>query len=56
MIQTIFFDFGNVLAFFDHQRAIRELVKFTDLPAAELMRCLLRHAPGRRLRDGADHN
>jgi FMN phosphatase YigB (HAD superfamily) len=40
MIQTIFFDFGNVLAFFDHQRAIRELVKFTDLPAAELMRRL----------------
>ena len=54
MIQTIFFDFGNVLAFFDHQRAIRELVKFTDLPAAELMALSLRHVPGRRLRDGAD--
>jgi len=40
MIKTIFFDFGNVLAFFDHQRTIRELVKFTHLPAAELTRCL----------------
>jgi FMN phosphatase YigB (HAD superfamily) len=40
LIRTIFFDFGNVLAFFDHQRAIRELVKFTDLTAAELTRLL----------------
>lgn len=40
MIRTIFFDFGNVLAFFDHQRAVRELVKFTELPASELMRHL----------------
>ena len=40
MIRTIFIDFGNVLAFFDHQRAIRELVRHTDLPAAELTRLL----------------
>jgi FMN phosphatase YigB (HAD superfamily) len=40
LIRTIFFDFGNVLAFFDHQRAIRELVRHSDLPAAELMRIL----------------
>ncbi len=36
MIRTIFFDFGNVLAFFDHQRAVEHLVKFTDLNAIEL--------------------
>ncbi len=36
MIRTIFFDFGNVLGFFDHQRAVDQLVKFTDLNAIEL--------------------
>ena len=36
MIRTIFFDFGNVLAFFDHGRAIREFAKFTDMDAVEL--------------------
>jgi HAD superfamily hydrolase (TIGR01509 family) len=36
MIRTIYFDFGNVLAFFDHLRAIKKLLRFTDLPAAEL--------------------
>lgn len=36
MIRTIFFDFGNVVAFFDHQRAVEKLVKFTDLNAVEL--------------------
>lgn len=36
MIRTIFFDFGNVLAFFDHQRAVEKLVKYTDLNAIEL--------------------
>jgi len=40
LIRTIFFDFGNVLAFFDHQRAIRELVRHTDLSAAELTHLL----------------
>jgi putative hydrolase of the HAD superfamily len=36
MIRTIFFDFGNVLAFFDHGRAIREFAKFTDMDPVEL--------------------
>ncbi len=36
MIKTIFFDFGNVLGFFDHQRAVEQLVKYTDLNAIEL--------------------
>lgn len=40
MIRTIFIDFGNVIAFFDHQRAVQELVRHTDLPAAELTRLL----------------
>ena len=36
MIHTIFFDFGNVLGFFDHGRAIREFAKFTDVDPVEL--------------------
>src|SRR5262245_50723728 len=40
MIKTIFFDFGNVLAFFDHQRTVRQLVTFTDVGAIELTRLL----------------
>lgn len=36
MIRTIFFDFGNVLAFFDHGRAIRKFAKFTDMNPVEL--------------------
>lgn len=35
-MRTIVFDFGNVIAFFDHQRAIARLTRFTDLPPAEL--------------------
>jgi putative hydrolase of the HAD superfamily len=35
-VRTIVFDFGNVIAFFDHQRAIRRLAPFTDLPPIEL--------------------
>jgi putative hydrolase of the HAD superfamily len=35
-IRTIFFDFGNVIAFFNHQRAVEQLVPFSDRPAAEL--------------------
>ena len=30
MIRTILFDFGNVVAFFDHERAIRRLLAHTD--------------------------
>ncbi len=36
MIKTIFFDFGNVVAFFDHSRAIREFVRFTTMDPVEL--------------------
>jgi putative hydrolase of the HAD superfamily len=36
MIRTIFFDFGNVLGFFDHGRAIREFAKHTDMDPVEL--------------------
>jgi len=35
-MKTILFDFGNVIAFFDHQRAVRQLVQYTPLTAAEL--------------------
>lgn len=37
MIKTIYFDFGNVLAFFDHGRAVRRLLAHTDLAAADLL-------------------
>ena len=36
MIKTIFFDFGNVVAFFDHGRAVKRLLSFTDLTVAEV--------------------
>lgn len=36
MIRTIFFDFGNVVAFFDHQRAVARLAAFTDVDPVEL--------------------
>ena len=36
MIRTIVFDFGNVVAFFDHGRAVRRLARFTDMDAVEL--------------------
>ena len=35
-MRTIFLDFGNVLAFFDHQRAVTKLAAFTKLPPHEL--------------------
>jgi FMN phosphatase YigB (HAD superfamily) len=35
-MKTIVFDFGNVIAFFDHQRALDRLTRYTDIPAAEL--------------------
>jgi putative hydrolase of the HAD superfamily len=37
MIKTILFDFGNVVAFFDHERALRHLVRHTDRTAEELL-------------------
>jgi putative hydrolase of the HAD superfamily len=36
MIRTILFDFGNVLAFFDHSRALEKLKHHTTIPPAEL--------------------
>ena len=36
MIRTIFFDFGNVVGFFDHQRAIARLSHYTDMAPTEL--------------------
>jgi glucose-1-phosphatase len=36
VIRTIFFDFGNVLAMFDHGRATARLKDFTDVPPIEL--------------------
>ncbi len=35
-IKTIIFDFGNVVAFFDHGRAIARLDEFTDMDPVEL--------------------
>jgi putative hydrolase of the HAD superfamily len=36
MIRTIFFDFGNVVAFFDHGRAVAQLAAFTATDPVEL--------------------
>jgi glucose-1-phosphatase len=35
-IRAILFDFGNVVGYFDHRRATRRLMTFTDLTEAEL--------------------
>ena len=35
-IKTVIFDFGNVVAFFDHSRAVARLAPYTDLPPVEL--------------------
>jgi len=40
MIKTILFDFGNVLAFFDHERALAQLVNHTDQKAERLRRLM----------------
>ena len=36
MIRTIFFDFGNVVAFFDHARAVRQFARHTAMDPVEL--------------------
>jgi len=36
MIKTIVFDFGNVIAFFDHERAVRQLLRHTDRTREQL--------------------
>jgi putative hydrolase of the HAD superfamily len=35
-IKTVIFDFGNVLAFFDHGRAVARLADYTDMEPVEL--------------------
>jgi putative hydrolase of the HAD superfamily len=35
-IKTVIFDFGNVVAFFDHSRAVARLAHYTELPPVEL--------------------
>jgi putative hydrolase of the HAD superfamily len=40
-IQTIIFDFGNVIGFFDHGRATRRLERETGLPAAHWHRLMM---------------
>ena len=35
-VKTIFFDFGNVVGFFDHNRAIAKLAAHTHLTTEEL--------------------
>jgi putative hydrolase of the HAD superfamily len=35
-VSTLFLDFGNVVGFFDHQRAVAKMVRFTPLTATEL--------------------
>ncbi len=39
-VRTIIFDFGNVVAFFDHARAVARLTLHTDMPPEELTRHL----------------
>jgi FMN phosphatase YigB (HAD superfamily) len=46
-LKTIIFDFGNVVAFFDHSRALRQLLGYTELSFEELWRILY----GSRLED-----
>lgn len=36
MVRTVILDFGNVVAFFDHARALRQLARFTDVDPVEL--------------------
>jgi len=44
-IRTVIFDFGNVIAFFDHGRAIARLAEFTDIDPVELTLILYGGAP-----------
>jgi glucose-1-phosphatase len=39
-MKTVFFDFGNVIGFFDHMRAVNRLLRFTDVPAPALFDAL----------------
>jgi putative hydrolase of the HAD superfamily len=35
-MQTIIFDFGNVIGYFDHERTLRRLAPFTDMTPAQM--------------------
>ncbi|HEY1187221.1 MAG TPA: HAD family phosphatase [Gemmata sp.] len=35
-IKTVIFDFGNVVAFFDHSRAVARLAAYTEFPPVEI--------------------
>jgi putative hydrolase of the HAD superfamily len=35
-IRTVIFDFGNVVAFFDHSRAVERLARYTGFPPVEI--------------------
>jgi putative hydrolase of the HAD superfamily len=39
-IRTVFFDFGNVIAFFDHERTTRALLPHTDVRYEDLYRAV----------------
>jgi putative hydrolase of the HAD superfamily len=47
MIQTLVFDFGNVVGFFDHRRAADRLAEYTDLTSEAILAAIL----GDRLED-----
>lgn len=40
-MKTIIFDFGNVVGFFDHYRALRPLAEHTDLSCEEMYRAVI---------------
>lgn len=44
-IKTVIFDFGNVVAFFDHGRAVARLAEYTDMDPVELTLILYGGAP-----------
>lgn len=35
-MKTLFFDFGNVIGFFDHYRSVDKLLQYTDVPRDDL--------------------
>ena len=41
LMQTIIFDFGNVVGFFDHGRTLNRLQEFTDMTPAEMFQAAL---------------
>ncbi len=40
MVETIIWDFGNVVAFFDHQRAIQQLIRYSPLEPTALYQAI----------------